>query len=197
MGWCTTKTPIKVLNLYSGIGGNRKNWPKECEVTAVENNPELAAIYKKNHPQDTVIVADAHQYLLEHHKEFDLIWVSRPCQTHSKARYWASKGGKYPVKYPDMVLYEEIIFLQHFCECKYVVENVIPYYKPLIKPQIIGIELKEFNRHDIRTIKVSDSVLSGMKLSTRKDAVIRSMVNPKLGLHIFNCAFKEKQMILE
>jgi len=28
---------MKVLNLYVGIGGNRKLWPKECEVTAVEN----------------------------------------------------------------------------------------------------------------------------------------------------------------
>ena len=196
---------MKVLNLYAGIGGNRKLWPKECEVIAIENNPELAKIYKQNYPQDTVIVTDAHKYLLEHHKYFDFIWSSRPCHTHSKARYWASKGGKYPVKYPDMVLYQEIIFLQHFCECKYVVENVVPYYEPLIKPQIIsghcfwtnfGIETKEFDRHDISAIKVKDSVLSNVKLTTRKDAVIRSMVNSELGLHIFNCAFKEKQMTI-
>jgi len=32
---------MKVLNLYAGIGGNRKLWPDECEVTAVENNEEI------------------------------------------------------------------------------------------------------------------------------------------------------------
>ena len=39
------------------------------------------------------------------------------------------------MKYPDMKLYEEIIFLQTFFKGKYVVENVIPYYEPLIHAQ--------------------------------------------------------------
>ncbi len=196
---------MKVLNLYAGIGGNRKLWPKECEVTAIENNPQIAKIYQDFFPDDKVIVTDAHKYLLEHYKEFDFIWSSRPCQTYSKARYWASKGGKYPVKYPDMKLYEEIYLLKYFCKCKWVVENVVSYCKPLIEPQEIGkhyfwsnfkIEEKQFNREDIRTIKVSNSVLSKIKLTIRKDAIIRSMVNPKLGLHIFNCSFKENQTTL-
>lgn len=58
---------MKVLNLYAGIGGNRKLWPAECEVTAVELNPEVAEVYKENFPHDTVIVGDAHEYLLEHY----------------------------------------------------------------------------------------------------------------------------------
>ena len=33
-------------------------------------------------------------------------------------------------------LYQEIIFLQHWFDGKYVVENVIPYYDPLIAPTI-------------------------------------------------------------
>ena len=36
------------------------------------------------------------------------------------------------MKYPDMKLYEEILFLKHIYTGKYVVENVIPYYEPLI-----------------------------------------------------------------
>ena len=36
------------------------------------------------------------------------------------------------MKFPDMKLYEEIIFLDNFFNGKYVVENVIPYYEPLI-----------------------------------------------------------------
>ena len=34
---------MKILNLYSGIGGNRKLWGDEHEVTAVENVPEKTA----------------------------------------------------------------------------------------------------------------------------------------------------------
>ena len=32
---------MKVLNLYAGIGGNRKLWPDYCKVTAIENNKEI------------------------------------------------------------------------------------------------------------------------------------------------------------
>ena len=195
---------MKVLNLYAGIGGNRKLW-KDVEVTAIENNHEIAKIYQEFFPDDKVIVTDAHQYLLEHYKEFDFIWSSYPCQTHSKARFWASKGDRYPIKYLDMKLYEEILFLQNFCKCKWVVENVVGYYKPLIEPQEIGkhyfwanfkIDNKQFQRDDIRKVQISNSILSNKKLSTRKDAILRSYVNPELSLHIFNCAFKEKQETL-
>jgi hypothetical protein len=40
-----TNSKIKILNLYAGLGGNRKLW-KNVEVTAVENNPEIAKIYQ-------------------------------------------------------------------------------------------------------------------------------------------------------
>ena len=68
----------KVLNLYGGIGGNRKHW-KDVDVTMVELNPEIAAIYQDFFPGDKVIICDAHQYLLDHFKEFDFIWSSPPC----------------------------------------------------------------------------------------------------------------------
>jgi DNA (cytosine-5)-methyltransferase 1 len=62
---------------------------------------------------DKVVVADAHQYLLDHYKEYDFIWSSPPCPTHSRARYWAfGINGKKPV-YPNMKLYEEVIFLDY------------------------------------------------------------------------------------
>ena len=73
----------KVLNLYDCLGGNRYKWT-DCEVTAVELDPEIAALYKKRFPNDIVIIADAHQYLLDHYKKFDFIWSSPPCPTHSK-----------------------------------------------------------------------------------------------------------------
>lgn len=132
---------MKILNLYSGIGGNRKLWGNSHDITAVEYDEKIAAIYRDFFPDDTIVVGDAHQYLLEHYKEFDFIWASPPCPTHSRSRYWSSKGGMYDVVYPDMVLYQEIIFLQHFFSGKYCVENVKPYYDPLIQAQAMGRHL--------------------------------------------------------
>ncbi|HMO62232.1 MAG TPA: class I SAM-dependent methyltransferase [Ferruginibacter sp.] len=127
-------SPFRVLNLYACLGGNRYKWT-DCEVTAVELDAELAKLYQERFPNDKVVVADAHQYLLEHYKEFDFIWTSPPCPSHSRARFWGfGANGKKPI-YPDMKLYEEIIFLENHFNGKYVVENVIPYYKPLIEAQ--------------------------------------------------------------
>ena len=131
---------MKVLNLYACLGGNRLLWDN-CEVTAVELDEELARLYQERFPNDTVIVADAHQYLLDHYKEFDFIWSSPPCPTHSRARYWGfGANGKKPI-YPNMSLYQEIIFLEHHFKGKYVVENVIPYYEPLIPAKKRGRHL--------------------------------------------------------
>ena len=129
----------KILNLYSCLGGNRYKWDEvgkqaniEIEVTAVEINTQLARLYQERFPNDKVIVTDAHQFLLENFKEYDFIWSSPPCPTHSKM----VKATKHNINvYPDMRLYQEIIFLQHFFKGKYVVENVISYYNPLIPPQ--------------------------------------------------------------
>ena len=134
--------PIKILNLYAGIGGNRKDWGDEYQVTSVEYDEEIAAVYADLFPQDNLVVGDAHEYLLEHHQDFDFIWSSPPCQSHSSFRY--NIGVRYrgvkPV-YPDMTLYEEIVFLQHHSEALWVVENVKPYYKPLIEPTQIDRHL--------------------------------------------------------
>jgi DNA (cytosine-5)-methyltransferase 1 len=131
---------IRILNLYACLGGNRYKWNEvaNIEVTAVELDPELAQMYQERFPNDKVIIADAHEYLIDHFKEFDFIWSSPPCPSHSRARYW--NASNYDTKtqpiYPDMTLYQEILFLQHYYKTgKWVVENVIPYYEPLIQAQ--------------------------------------------------------------
>ena len=141
----------KILNLYACLGGNRYKWDEvtkragiDIEVTAVELDPELARMYQERFPNDTVIITDAHQYLLDHYKEFDFIWTSPPCPSHSRARYWSSSNYETTTEaiYPDMKLYQEIIFLQHYYRTgKYVVENVIPYYEPLVPAQLRGRHL--------------------------------------------------------
>ena len=132
---------VKVLNLYACLGGNRYKWDEvaDIEVTAVELDPEAARLYKERFPNDIVIVADAHQYLLDHYKEFDFIWSSPPCPSHSRARF-ARRNTTTPI-YPDLKLYEEILFLENYFDGKYLVENVIPYYDPLIPAKKIGRHL--------------------------------------------------------
>ena len=78
---------MEILNLYAGIGGNRKLWGNEHEITAVEYDENIAAIYKDFFPNDKVLVEDAHDYLLTHYEEYDFIWSSPPCPTHSQIRY--------------------------------------------------------------------------------------------------------------
>lgn len=126
---------IKVLNLYAGLGGNRKKW-ENVEVTAVELDERIASIYSRLYPDDIVVVEDAHQYLLDHSDEFDFIWSSPPCHSHSRMNKFTRH--KHLRRYPDLKLYEEIIFLQHFFKGKWVVENVVGYYEPLITPKRIG-----------------------------------------------------------
>ena len=130
----------KILNLYACLGGNRYKWDEvaDIEVTAVELDTEAARLYQERFPNDKVIVADAHQYLLDHYKEFDFIWSSPPCPSHSRVRISQKNTKNFKPIYPDMKLYEEIIFLDNYFEGKYVVENVIAYYEPLITPQKNG-----------------------------------------------------------
>lgn len=125
---------MKILNLYACLGGNRYKWGNDHEITAIELDPELAKLYKERFPKDTVIVTDAHQFLLDHYKEYDFIWTSPPCPTHSRAAFGSRKSEKAAHKpvYPDLKLYEEVLFLEHYFDGKYCVENVIPYYEPLI-----------------------------------------------------------------
>lgn len=126
---------MKILNLYAGIGGNRKLWGDNHDITAVELVPEVAKVYQSLFPKDKVVIGDAHEYLRRHFREFDFIWASPPCPTHSvlqMARYYDES-----LKFPDMTLYQEIIWLKTFFKGKWVIENVKPYYKPLIQPSFI------------------------------------------------------------
>ena len=201
-------SPFRVLNLYACLGGNRLLW-ENCEVTAVELDPELARMYNERFQNDIVIVADAHQYLLNHYKEFDFIWSSPPCPSHSRARYWSSSNYDTTTEaiYPDMKLYEEILFLQHYYRTgKFVVENVIPYYEPLIPSKKRGRhlywtnfnlptdlndrrvqvgagknELKklcEFHKIDISSYKGEQSMIK----------IARNLVDYEAGKTIFNTA---------
>ncbi|MBK8609125.1 MAG: hypothetical protein IPL84_04060 [Chitinophagaceae bacterium] len=100
-----------------------------------------------------------------------------------------------------MKLYQEILFLQHFAKTAWVVENVQPYYEPLIAGKKIGrhlfwsnffIPTIESNDADINRGKIKEWQelhgfdISKYKLNQRRDKVLRNCVNAELGLHIFN-----------
>ena len=178
--------------MYAGIGGNRKLWGNEHQITSVENNNDIAEIYADLFPNDTLIIADAHQYLLENYKAFDFIWSSPPCQTHSRTNYFTNEIRKIK-KYPDMSLYEEIIYLTKFFKGKFCVENVISYYQPLIKPQQIGRHYL-WSNFKIPKINLPKSDIGGMNRKTKCNTAYkiplteRKAVNNELGLHILNCA---------
>ncbi len=188
---------MKVLNLYAGVGGNRALWGTEHEITAVESNPEIAHAYAETWP-DKVIVADAHQYLLEHFQEFDFIWSSPPCPTHSKVNNALQGWGI--VRYPDMALYQEIILLQHFFKGNWVVENVIPYYEALIQPTAelnrhcfwANFPISEFHEDApdvVRSTKENLAEYHGLTLPDtlkNKRKILRNAVYPPLGKHILD-----------
>ncbi len=191
----------KVLNLYAGLGGNRKLWTG-VNVTAVENNVSIAKFYKDHFPNDKVVIGDANKYLLKNYKEFDFIWDSRPCPSHSRARFWFAKGNRIKPVFPDLKLYEEILFLKHYFDGRWVVENVFPYYKVLLQPTVKIDRHLFWSNFYIKNIIVSKNIItegniklwenefgfniSGYKFNIRKDKVLRNCVLPKIGLHIYN-----------
>lgn len=198
----------KILNLYACLGGNRYKWNEvaneagiEIEVTAVEWDEELAKLYQERFPNDIVIVADAHKYLLDHYKEFDFIWSSPPCPSHSRARF--ARASTTTAIYPDLKLYEEILFLENYFEGKYCVENVIPYYEPLIPAKKIGRHLYWTNfpmpndlgerKHSIMESKdevskwceFHDYDFRKYKGEQRRDKIARNLVDYEAGKTIF------------
>lgn len=199
---------MKILNLYAGIGGNRKLWGDEHNITAVEINPNIAKIYQDLYPYDTVIVGDAHEYLRQHFRTFDFIWASPPCPTHSvlqMTRYYDEK-----LKYPDMTLYQEIILLKHFFKGKWVIENVKPYYKPLIEPSFIVnrhlfwssnfilscqfdnnfTAMRDKPKEMAKAYGIDINILKNFSNYDRRK-ILRNCVKPEIGKYIFEQVCKE------
>lgn len=195
---------MKILNCYAGIGGNRKLWGDSHEITAVEYDPKIAAIYQDLFPNDIVIVGDAHQYLLEHYQEFDFIWCSPLCPTHSITNFYLNSQGL--VRYADMRLYQEIILLNTFFKGKYCLENVKSYYDPLIQPQVSGrhyfwcnftipplenrLKMQNISGNNGRKNKENTIRLLGFDLSKYdypgKEKLLRNCVDPLIGKAILD-----------
>ena len=195
---------VKILNLYAGIGGNRKLWGDKPDVTSVEWEDDIADVYREFYPDDTLVVDDAHEYLLEHFDEFDFIWTSPPCPTHSQMRKMYHQENN-PV-YPDMKLYQEILLLEHTFDGEWVVENVDPYYDPLIDGIKRGRHMFWSNfdipEVDIPTenVRAQDGTYEELEIKydmelpdfdfsrQKKRKLLNNCVHPKLGKHILESA---------
>ena len=103
-----------------------------------------------------------------------------------------------------MGLYEEILFLMYHFYGKWVVENVKPYYNPLIPAKQLqrhlfwsNFDIKdiEIEKENIRTSqipqlqKIHSIDLSKYKFKNKRQ-LLRNCVHSKLGKHILDCAFR-------
>lgn len=198
---------MKILNLFAGIGGNRLLWDDVLpgvKVTAVEFDPEIAKAYSKRFPNDDVIVGDAWDYAAKNYLDFDFIWASPPCQTHSRLNIANNIRNDRTKILPDFRLYELIVYLKFFCKKPFVVENVVPFYEPLVKPNVnlgrhyfwsnfyIPKQYFEKSTKIIKDIVISDPTDFNLRLFKNiknKRQVIRNQVDSNLGKYILSCAF--------
>lgn len=192
----------KILNLYAGIGGNRRGWGDDYEVTAVEYDEEIAKAYNDHFPEDTIIVGDALEYLLKHYHEYDFIWASPPCPTHSQYRYHVGVTGKgFDPVIPEMTsLYGLITFLKYHFDGHWAVENVRPYYEPLITPSakvgrhfiwasypISDLKLKSNGLHVNNKISEAETAngftIAHTKIKNKRQ-VLRNCTEKEVGEHV-------------
>jgi DNA (cytosine-5)-methyltransferase 1 len=203
---------MKILNLFAGIGGNRTLWGDKHEITAVEHDQRIAMIYHKRFPKDQVIIGDAYNYLEEFYQEYDFIWASPPCTTHSILMFPQKKK-----KLPDLRLYSLILFLKHHFHGKWVVENVKGYYKPLVRPSAtidrhyIWANFPLRNRNDFMTRKrfdylgikdfckmhhINDDFINNLNMdSSKKRQILRNCVLPEAGKYILDQISKDQSIL--
>jgi len=205
---------MKILDLFAGIGGTAKgihkaledNNIKDYEYIAIEINSIIAKTHKENNPKSTVIVGDAFDFLNGKIEEYNFIWASPPCHTHSRVN-WLMK--RYD---PDPSLWQIIQFLKENAKA-FVVENVIPYYKPPI-PITFTIDRHAFwssfpiahfktkeRAKNLRWMKYGDfqkyHELDPPKEGYDKRKSLRNVVNPVISYNIFSQFLNPKQKKLE
>ncbi len=197
---------MKILNLYAGIGGNRRLWGDEHEIHAIDNNKVILDTYLKLYPNDNTWLTDAMDYLYGNIQDYDFIWASPPCQTHSTLNHMQPDK----LEYVDMSLWQIILFLQKHCTDKlWVVENVEPWYDTFIQPTtIIGrhwywsnfpinftpVELpKNFRTYQITELEVWLEFGLENRIPNYRQ-ILRNCIHPRDGLAILQCALSQQSL---
>lgn len=184
-----TQNKISLLNTFAGLGGNTELLDREkYEVTHIENVDKRIEYLKKTFPQDTVIKADAYDFILNNIMKYDIVWASPPCPSHSNARWGNRRYDGFTYVYPDFKMYSLIALLTRARKYEHwVVENVRPYYKPLFEPTAVvgrhciwsnkAIKSRKFPADGINEIKADKE--NGLSV---KD--LRDKMNPTVGQYI-------------
>lgn len=185
---------FKFLNAFAGgIGGNRKLLDEiipDLEVTAIENDPDYAKQYSIFYPDDIVHQEDAYDYVIQNYDEFDFIWASPPCKTHSITNYFLNKQKK-ARRMPDLDLFSLIFYLRMYSKTiPWIVENVKPieldyppYNEPVIPPTfILGRHYYWSNRYIPFNNYYSTKI---NLLNSKKETRVTDVENEKLLLKHF------------
>ncbi len=207
-------THISILDLFAGVGGTARGIQsflieKQIPFTyvAIDSDLETCKAHVINNPLSQVICSDALYFLKKYYSYFDFIWASPPCQTHSRLNFlkkWHST--------PDDTLWKTISFLKSI-NISFVVENVRPYYEPLIKPTIIidrhcfwsDIPLvffdvpkkpKPFNFMELKDWETYHGLKSVNKTYMEKRQSLRNVVNPLLARGVFKQVYSPIQATL-
>ena len=203
---------MKILIGCAGIAGESEKWDDvENEITHVEIDPKIAKVISDRKPNRIVVVGDAYDYLLNNYPNYDAIWFSPTCQANSRM---IRSGKNRSPRFPDLRLYELKIFLEYNFKGLFVIENVVPYYKPVIEPtaklgrhlfwanfEITPFELKQpKNFIMLGTVKGSKELKEWLGINYDGNIyyngnhdpcqVLRNCVHPLLGNHVFECLKK-------
>jgi len=184
---------MKILNLFAGIGGNRELWDYlNCVITSVEYDGKIAILYKELFPNDKIIIGDAYEYLEKNYNKFDFIWASPPCVSHSRININFNQPCN--IRLPDLKLYSIILFLQQWFKGNWIIENVRPFYKPLIKPTCIrGRHIYWSNIPIPSDKKISPAKQNKLKINK----INRNKVDPKEGKILMDYLINKKQLSIE
>ncbi len=208
---------IKILDLFCGIGGVAKGFQRylleqgmSFEYYAVDVDPKVLRAHKKFNPLSNTILRDAYSFTDDELLEFDFIWASPPCETHSRLNFY-NWGNPKKYKEPDMRFYELIEMLYRL-NIPFVVENVEPYYKPPIKPSVkvyrhvlwtnlsirpFRVDLPNFSdvKDDVKSLTkyhgVPRDVVNTLGTARKARSALRDMVNPIVSYNIAKQIFPQ------
>jgi len=166
---------IKILDLFCGLGGVAKGFQSylrqrniKFEYYAIDVDGRILLAHKILNPDSIVIRRDAYSFTDDELKQYDFIWASPPCETHSNLNLYNRKNLE-TFKKPDMRLWK-LISRFYSLGKPFVVENVKPYYGALIKPTArVGRHFLWSNLH------IKDIDFDGVKFMDIKDDVDKLM----------------------